>query len=78
VLVYAASLERLDNAANVQHGVVDLADLEDMPAAGNDVADVEDIALVRQVADRLASLVEELVPEGLGLALHAHHSIATA
>jgi hypothetical protein len=71
-------LEPLKNAADEQHRVVDLADLEDVPAAGNEVADVHRSVLAGEVPDRLAVLVDELVPEEFGLALHARDTIAAA
>lgn len=71
MLVYAA---RLDNAANVQNRVDDLADFKYVSTAGDDVADVEGVALVREIPDRLAVLVDELVVEDLRL--HLSHSTA--
>ena len=78
MLVHAARLERLDHAANVENRVVDLANLEDVSATGNEVADVHGSVLAGEVTDRLAVLVDELVLEDLGLALHAQHTIAAA
>ena len=75
MLVYAARLVLLDHAANVQDRVVDLADLEDVPAAGNEVADVH-VVVADKVSDRLALLVDKLVPEGLCGALHTEQPIA--
>ncbi|MDX6412042.1 MAG: hypothetical protein QOE91_1558 [Gaiellaceae bacterium] len=56
----------------MQDRVEDLADLEDVAAAGNDVADVQVVAFVREISDRLAFLVDELVVEDLRL--HVSHS----
>ena len=64
MLVHAA---RLKHAANVQDRVEDLADLEDVAAARDDVADVQIIAFVREISNRLAFLVDELVVEDLRL-----------
>jgi hypothetical protein len=64
----------LEDAADVQDHVVDLADLEDVAAAGDDVADVQIVAFVREISDRLAVLVDELVMEDLRL--HVSHSTA--
>ena len=58
----------------MQDRIDDLADLEDVAAAGDDVADVQVVAFVRELSDRLASLVDELVVEDLRL--HVSHSIA--
>jgi hypothetical protein len=66
VLVHAA---RLNHSAHVQNGIDDLADLEYVPTKGDDVADVQVVALVREVSDRLAVLVDELVVEDLRLHL---------
>ena len=66
--------EGLNDAADVQYRVVDLADLEDVPAAGDDVADVQIIAFVCEISDGLAVLVDELEMEDLRL--HASHSTA--
>ena len=71
MLVYAARLD-LNNAAHVQHRIEDLADLEHVSATGDDVADVQVIAFVREISDRLAVLVNELVMEDLRL--HLYHS----
>ena len=74
MLVYAA---RLDHATDVYDRIVDLADLEHMTVERDDVADVQVIALVRQVADRLAFVVDERVVEDLRRSLlHASHSTA--
>ena len=58
----------------MQDRIDDLADLEHVPTAGDDVADLQGIALVREISDRLAVLVDELVVEDLRL--HLSHSTA--
>lgn len=76
MLVYAARLD-LNNAAYVQHRINDLADLEHVPTTGNDVADVQIVAFVREISDRLALVVDERVVEDLRRPLlHASHSTA--
>ena len=60
MLVYAA---RLDDASYVERRVLDRADLEDVTAAGNEVADRPRVLFARELADRLAALADELVAE---------------
>jgi hypothetical protein len=67
-------INHLDHAAYVEHGIDDLADLEHVPTTGDDVADFQVIAFVREIPDRLAVLVDELVMEDLRL----HVSQSTA
>ena len=76
MLVHAARVTS-DDAADVQQSVDHFADLEHVAVARDDVADVEVVTVVREVADRLAFLVDELVTEGLGRLLHFPHSTGT-
>ena len=78
MLVYAARLGGSEDASDLQDRVLDLADLEDVPTARNEVADIHGAVLAGELADRLAALVDELVPEEFCLALHAPDTIATA
>jgi hypothetical protein len=73
LLVYPAGVA-LNHAAHVENRIDDLADLEHVPTTGDDVADVQIVAFVREISDRLAVLVDELEMEDLRL--HAFHSTA--
>ena len=66
--------EHSDDAANLELYVVYRANLEHVSNASDDVADVQRIAFVRELTDRQAVLVDELVVEHLRL----HRSQRTA
>ena len=66
--------EHSDDAANLELCVVYRADLEHVSIARDDVADVQRIAFVRELTDRHAVLIDELVVKHLRL--HQSHSSA--
>jgi len=64
----------LDHAADVQGAVFDRADLEDVTAAGDEIADLQRLFLARKVADQLAALGDELIAKDPGnRSLHHGH-----
>ena len=57
----AQHFQRLDHASDAERGVLDRLDLEHVPAAGNEIADLPRGLFARKVADRLAVVADELV-----------------
>ena len=52
---------QLDDALHAERAVLDRLDLEHVPAAGNEIADLPRGLFARKVADRLAVVADELV-----------------
>jgi hypothetical protein len=68
---------RLNHAPDVQGAVLDRADLEDVTAAGDEIADLQRPFLARKVANRLTALGNELVAKDPGnRPLHHGHPTA--